>query len=123
MLDKVLVPEQTVEKSGEGAPVELGDAAGQKFVLTLRVTRVIEQESLELSVWGSEDGTTFPAKLLLFPQQFYTGEKQLPLDLTGQPGIRFVRAKWDVNRWGRGKPGALFTFSLALEELLGQLSA
>lgn len=115
MLDTSLVPEQTVEKNAEGAAVELGSAAGQKFVLTLRVTQVIEQESLEVSVWGSEDGTNFPAKLLVFPQQFYAGARQLALDLTGQPGLRFIRAKWDVNRWGRGKPGALFTFSLAIE--------
>lgn len=111
----VLIPEQTVERNGEGAPVELGEAAGRKLVLTLAITRVIEQESLEVSVWGSEDGTNFATRLVSFPQQFYTGVKQLPLDLGGQPAIRFVRAKWGVNRWGRGTPGALFMFSLALE--------
>ncbi len=119
MLDTFLVPEQTVDKNGEGAPVELGDAAGRKFLLTLAITRVIEQESMEVSVWGSEDGAAFATSLGSFPQQFYTGVQELPLDLSGQSGIRFVRAKWAVNRWGRGKPGALFTFSLALQEVRG----
>ncbi len=123
MVNTFLVPEQTVEKNGEGAAVELGDAIGQKFSLTLRITRVIEQEALEVTVWGSEDGATFPAKLLSFPQQFYTAEKRLALDLTGQPQIRYIRAKWEVNRWGRGAPRISFTFSVAIEQLLGQLTA
>jgi len=119
MLDTFLIPEQTVEKNGEGPAIELGDAAGRKLLLTLAITRVIEQESLEVSVWGSEDGTNFAARLVSFPQQFYTGVKQLPLDVSAQPAVRFLRAKWEVNRWGRGTPGAMFTFSLALEELRG----
>jgi hypothetical protein len=123
MLDTFLIPEQTIEKNGEGAPLELGDEAGQNFLLTLRITRVIEQESLEVSVWGSEDGTTFATRLAAFPQEFYTGIRQLPLDLTGQPSVRSIRAKWLVNRWGRGKAGATFTTSLAIQETRGQATA
>ena len=115
MPDTFLVPEQTVEKSGESAPVELGETAGRRLTATLRVTRIIEQESLQVSLWGSEDGTNF-TRLAAFPQQFYTGVKQLPLDLAAQPAVRFLRAKWDVNRWGKGKPTPSFTFSLAVEE-------
>jgi hypothetical protein len=123
MLNTFLVSEQAVDKNGEGPTVELGEHAGRKLLLTLRLTRIIEQESLDVSVWGSEDGVNFPAQLTAFPQSFYTGTQQLPLDLTGQPNIRSVRVKWEVNRWGRGEKTPRFTFSLAIEELLGGAAA
>jgi hypothetical protein len=116
MLNTVLVSEQAVDKNGEGSAVELGEHAGRKLLLALSLTRIIEQESLDVSVWGSEDGVNFPTPLTAFPQSFYTGTQQLPLDLTGQPNIRFVRAKWEVNRWGRGEKTPRFTFSLAIEK-------
>lgn len=124
MLETFLIPEQTVEAKGEGAPLALGAAAGQRFLLTLNITRIIEQESLNVSVWGSEDGAnwgTSPAAAC--PQKFYTGTHQLVLDLTEKPAIRFLRGKWEVNRWGRGQTKPVFTFSLAIQKLEGQAIA
>jgi hypothetical protein len=118
MKEQVLLPEQTVEGNGEGPALELGDAVGQKFLLTLDVSRVVEQESLDVSLWGSEDGSTWN-KLAAFPQKFYTGTHQLLVDLTPHPSVRFIRGKWEVNRWGKGELKPRFTFSVRLEALAG----
>lgn len=124
MVEKFLIPEQTVEAKGEGPALPLGDAAGQRFLLTLQITRVIEQESLDVSVWGSEDGTNWgTSAIVAFPQKFYTGSHQLMLDLSARPEVKFLRGKWEVNRWGRGQPKPLFTFSLAIHQLEGQAVA
>ncbi len=119
MLQTFLVPEKTeVTAKGDGAPVDISAAAQRIFLLTLRITRIIEQQSLDVSVWGSADGTNFGQKALAsFPQKFYTGEHPLLLDLTGQPDIKFLRAHWEVNRWGRGSPTPVFEFHLAVAEV------
>lgn len=124
MLNALLIPEQTVEANGEGPPLELGEAAAGKFVLTLRIARVIEQESLDVFVHGSEDGAAWQAKpIVAFPQKFYAGAHQIILDLGEQPGVKFIRGRWAVNRWGRGDPQPCFTFSVAMEQLTGRAAA
>jgi len=117
MLDRFLVPEITVEASGEAEPVELGESAAKAFLLTLAITRILEQQSLDVSLWGSADGADWGAKpLAAFPQKFYQGVSQLLLDLRAKPEIKFLRAKWSVNRWGVGSPKPRFSFLLQLQE-------
>ena len=117
MLDVFLVPEMAIEAKGESTPVELGEGSGKVLLLTLAITKIIEQESLDVSVWGSEDGQQWGAKpLLAFPQKLYKGVHQMILDLIDQPGVRFLKTKWEVNRWGRGEPTPRFTFLLKAEE-------
>ena len=124
MLDTLLIPEQAVEANGAGPPLELGAAAGQKFLLTLSITRIIEQESLDVSIWGSEDGANWgTAPLAAFPQKFYAGEHQLILDLSERAEIKFLRAQWKVNRWGKGHPAPRFTFSVAIQQLKAAAAA
>ena len=117
MYDAFLVSEITVETPGESGPVELGAAAGKPILLTLAITRFVEQESLDVSIWGSADGTDWGAKpLAAFPQKFYQGVYQLLFDLSKSPEIRFLRAKWAVNRWGVGSPKPRFSFLIKLQE-------
>ena len=124
MLDTFLIPEQTVEAKGAGPALELGDAAGKRLLFTLTITRIIEQESLDISVWGSEDGANFGQKgIAKFPQYFYAGEHQILVDLTGQPQIKQLRGQWEVNRWGRGKLTPKFTFSVKIREAAGGAAA
>ncbi len=124
MLDLTLIPEQVVEANGTGPEIDLGDAAGKKFLLTLRITRILEQEALDVSVFGSEDKTTWSAKsIAAFPQKFYAGEHQILLDLTGHPGVKYLRGAWTLNRWGRGRSTARFTFSLQIRELAAAAAA
>ena len=118
MVEKDLVPAKTVvTANGDGAPVDLSGAANRVFLLTLTISNIVEQEALDVSLQGSADGTTFDKPLARFPQKFYRGEHPLLLDLTAEPDIKFVRAHWEVNRWGRGSLTPMFEIHLALREV------
>ncbi len=119
MIDTDLVAAKTVVKAkGDGPTVDVSGAAGRVFLLTLEITQIIEQESLDVSVYGSADGATWGAKsLAAFPQKFYRGESPLLLDLTAHPDVKFVRAHWDVARWGRGVETPMFEFGVRLKEI------
>ncbi len=123
MIEAFLVPEKTtVTAKGDGAAVEIGAAQNRVFLLTLNITQVIEQESLDVSVFGSADGATWSAKpIATFPQKFYRGQHPLLLDLTQQPEVKFLRAHWEVNRWGRGVEQPLFEFHLTVREVPAQV--
>src|SRR5215813_2897861 len=103
MIDTFLVPEKTVASAkGDGPPVNVGGAASRVFLLTLHITNIVEQESLDVSVLGSADGAAWGAKpLATFPQKFYRGQHPLLLDLVVSPEVKFLRAHWEVGRWGR----------------------
>ena len=119
MIDAYLVPEKTtVTAKGDGAPVEVSAAAGSTLLATLRITRIVEQESLDVSLWGSADGAAWgPKALASFPQKFYAGEHPLLLDLSAHPEVKFLRAHWEVNRWGRGPDTPMFEFEVALKQV------
>lgn len=119
MLDAFLVADKTVVSAkGDGPVVELDSASGRVFLLTLDITNIVEQESLEISIFGSSDGSTWPPKpLVSFPQKFYCGDSPLLLDLTAHPDVKLVRAHWDVARWGRGSETPMFEFSLKIKEI------
>ncbi len=123
MVETSLVPEKsTVTAKGDGPAVDIGGATNRVFLLTLSITRVIEQESLDVSIWGSADGANWGQKpLAAFPQKFYRGEHPLLLDLTNQPSVRFLRAHWEVNRWGRGDTTPMFEFHVALKEVPAEI--
>ena len=110
MLPAFLAPETTIREAGNSADLSLGDYAGKTVVVTLGITRIIEQESLDVSIWGSADGADWGAKpLASFPQKFYCGTYQASVDLAATPDVKFLRAKWQVNRWGRCDTKPLFT--------------
>jgi hypothetical protein len=119
MLDASLVPEKTVANAkGDGPGLEISGSASRVFLLTLNITNIIEQQALDLSIYGSGDGATWGAKpLASFPQKFYRGQHPLLLDLSGQAEVKFVRAHWEVNRWGRGTEVPMFEFQLTIKEV------
>ena len=118
MLPAFLVTETVAQEEGTGQAIELGSSQGKPLLLTLGITRIIEQESLDLSIWGSSDGTNWEAKpLLSVPQKFYCGAYQIELDLSAHPEIRHLRAQWKVSRWGRGAPTPLFEFYVFVQEI------
>jgi hypothetical protein len=114
-----LVSEKTiVTAKGDGAAVDVSAAAGHAFLLTLDITRIIEQESLEIIISGSADGTAWdPKPVATFPQKFYCGQYPFLLDLTEHSSVKFLRAHWEVARWGRGTETPMFEFGLALKEI------
>ena len=113
-----LVPESVVTASGESAPLVLDDPRPQSLLATLGISNVIEQESLAVAILGSIDGVEWPAApLVSFQPKFYTGVTAAVVDLAPYPGVRFLRARWQTNRWGRGDKMPAFTFYLFVEPL------
>jgi hypothetical protein len=119
MIDTALVADKTVVTAkGDGPTIDVSVATGRVFLLTLEITKIIEQEALEVSIHGSADGAAWGAKpITTLPQKFYCGESPLLLDLTAHPDVKFVRAHWEVARWGRGVETPMFEFSLRLKEI------
>ncbi len=119
MIDTSLVAAlSAVSAKGDGPAVEVSGAASRVFLVTLAITKIIEQESLDVSIYGSSDGVTWSAKsIVAFPQKFYCGESPLLLDLTAHADVKFVRAHWEVARWGRGTETPLFEFGVTLKEV------
>ena len=119
MLDALLVPEKTVVSAkGDGPVLALKELSGRVYLLTLAITNIVEQESLDVSIQGSPDGLTWDGKsLAAFPQKFYSSETPLLLDLSASPDVKFLRAHWEVGRWGRHYEPPMFEFHLALREV------
>jgi hypothetical protein len=114
-----LIPCDTrLEANGEGAAFDISASATRTFLCRLTVTEQIEQESLDVSIWGSADGVTWTKKpLLKLPQQFYRGTTKMILDLSLRSDTKFIRAGWELNRWGRVAPTPMFVAGLELEEV------
>ena len=119
MISTSLVPAKTVVNAkGDGVAVDVSAATHRVFLLTLAITNIIEQESLDVSLYGSADGATWePKAIVAFPQKFYRGQQPLLVDLTQHPSLRFLRAHWEVNRWGRGPTVPTFEASLRVREV------
>jgi hypothetical protein len=114
MVAQFLLPETVSRQDGKGPELNLGHSASS-LLLTLGINRIIEQESLDVTVWGSEDGSEW-RQIAAFPQKFYCGTYSLFLDLEGR-GLKHLRAHWRMSRWGRGDLTPLFGFYLFAEEV------
>lgn len=114
-----LIPaDSKLEANGDGQPVDVMSAESRTFLCRLTISEQIEQESLDVSIWGSPDGQDFGKKpLLKIPQQFYRGTTKMVLDLSLRAEVKFLRAKWELNRWGRVSPTPMFVAQLDLEEV------
>ncbi len=124
MLQTFLLPESIARADGTGPDFDLGPKRGKLLVLTLEITRIIEQESLEVHVWGSSDGEKWGFQpLAVFPPKFYCGVYSILLNLAARPDIRFVRVNWKMSRWSRGEAQPMFGFYVYAEESGARLSA
>lgn len=107
-----------MESTSDGQSLDISGSQTRTFFCVLSVTEQIEQESLDVSIWGSADGQDFGKKpLLKLPQQFYRGTTKMVLDVSFRPEVKFLRARWELNRWGRVAPTPLFVAGLQLEEV------
>jgi hypothetical protein len=118
-MDFDLIPAGTrLTGNGDGVAQDISGSATRTFLCSMVITDQIEQQSVDLSVWGSEDGQNWGAKpLLKMPQSFYRGETRQILDLTVKPNIKFIRAKWELARWGRVAPHPMFVLGFHLSEV------
>ena len=114
-----LIPLGTrVEANGDATKADVSGSRFRTFLCRLLISDQVEQESIDVSVWGSADGENWGQKpILKLPQQFYRGETRMVLDLTLQPDVKFIRARWELNRWGRVAPVPMFEFGLHLSEV------
>lgn len=115
-----LLPETEVSESGAGTPFEL-DALQtpqrpKQLTITLEITHILQQHSLELAILGSRDGTNwlYPP-LASFSQKFYCGTYHLLLDLTNRPDVRYILPRWKLSRWGHSAGQPLFGLYLTVE--------
>jgi len=113
MVPAFLFPDGIAREDGHGAETSLGDSRGRSLLLTLGITRIVEQESLDVSIWGSADGHAWQL-LASFPRKFYCGIYSLMLDLSRRCEIRYLRAHWRMGRWGGGESKPLAGFYLSL---------
>ena len=113
----LIAPNTRVTANGDGAPVDISASATRTYLCTLDIADQIEQEALDVSIWGSADGEKFGTQLLKLPQSFYKGNVKQVLELTYAPDVRFIRAHWDLTRWGRVAPHPMFVISLLLDEV------
>lgn len=124
MLPTFLLPESIARSDGTGSELDLGPKQGKLLVLTLGITRIIEQESLEVSIWGSPDGKKWDLRpLATFPPKFYCGIYSILLNLAAHDDVRFVRVKWRMSRWTHGEVTPMFGFYVYAEESGARLSA
>src|SRR6266581_136749 len=68
-----LIPaDSRLEVNGDGPSFDISASATRTFLCRLTVSDQIEQESLDVSIWGSSDGETWTKKpLLKLPQQWF----------------------------------------------------
>lgn len=114
-----LIPPGTrLTANGDGEARDIGSSATRTFLCSMNITDQLEQESVDLSIWGSADGQDWgKMPLLKMPQQFYRGESRQVLDVLLRPEIRFLRARWELARWGRVAPHPMFILGFHLTEV------
>ncbi len=117
MLPNFLLPESIARADGMGPEIDLGSKRGKLLVLTLGITRILEQESLEVSVWGSTDGENWGSRpLATYPPKFYCGIYSILLNLVSRQDVRLVRVQWKMSRWSRQEFTPMCGFYLYSEE-------
>ena len=119
MFESAFLPEKTViTEKGESPAIEVSGAKGRVFLIVLEISAILEQQSFDLTIYGSADGQTWtPRPILTFTQQFYVSQTPMLLDLNSQPEIKFLQARWQVNRWGRGPEKPRFEVEIGLKEV------
>jgi hypothetical protein len=116
VLPVLLLPEIEVSESGAGTPFELDASHESQLTITLEITHILQQHSLDLSILGSRDGTNWLYPPLAgFSQKFYCGTYHITLDLKGRPDVRYLLPRWKLSRWGHSAEPPLFGLYLMIE--------
>jgi hypothetical protein len=115
------LPETVVREDGHSPEIALEASTGRVLMLTLGITRVLERETLEVSIHGSREGSIWQ-RLAAFPKKSYCGTYSLLMDLSSQPEMRYLRVDWNVNRWDNAMQKPVFAFSVSGEELRSRVA-
>ena len=121
--ETLLMKERVVHHDGFGPVIELDAETAKLLVLTLGITRAVERESLEVAVWGSEDGESWGSKpLVKYPQKFYCGLYSTLLNLAAHPKVHYLRVSWKVERFAARDVTPMFGFYVFVQESGARLS-
>jgi hypothetical protein len=113
MLPMFLIEETTVRESGESAIFDASEHTNQNLALTLGITHAVEQESIGIDIYGSEDGRSWSSKpIVSLAPKSYCGTYLLILP---RSEARYVKAVWRVQRWSGGDDRPFFRFYLFAE--------
>jgi hypothetical protein len=113
---ELFVPEVVANEDGTSEEIVLGKTSGRPLLLTLGITQILEQESLDVSIWGSADREQW-RQIAAYPRKFYCGTYLLLVDLARVTHIRYLRVQWRMGRWGETGPEPVAGFYVAAEEL------
>jgi hypothetical protein len=116
-----LLPEGVVRENGQGAEVALESAHGKSLLLTLGITRILERETLEVTILGSNDRTAWQP-LSTYPKKSYCGTYFLLLDLSQHPEVRHLQVQWHMSRWDQRKSKPVFAFYVCMEEVRARVA-
>jgi len=116
-----LLPEMVVREDGQSEEIALQVSQGRTLMLTLGITRVLERETLEVSIHGSRDGSTWQ-RLAAFPKKSYCGTYSLLLDLSGHPELGYLRIHWTMERWDNQIQKPVFAFLVSGQELRARVA-
>jgi hypothetical protein len=114
LLPPFLLDEIEARESGVGAAIPIPQDLPPVNV-TLGITRVLQQECLDVSVWGDND-TGVWIRLASFPNKCYCGTYTMPLNLADNPHISRLRVEWKMTRWNQSGEAPLFGFYVSLDE-------
>lgn len=124
MLPDFLQPETEFTRSGTGNSFYLGERLPGQIRIILGITRIVEQQSIELALESSSDGNEWSKEpLLTFPLKFYCGTYPMVLDLSAHPDTRYLRPRWTLTRWGRGDLTPMFGLYVYAEAVAAERNA
>ncbi len=116
MLGKFLLPGNIARTDGIGPDIDFAVDRGRLLVITLGIDRVLEQERLTISIWGSPDGSNWGVvPLISFPSKYYCGMYSRLLNLAKHPDVRYLRVEWKMSLWARLEITPLFGYHVFAE--------
>jgi hypothetical protein len=116
MLGKFLLPENIARSNGIGPDIDVAVDRCKLLVITLGIDRVVEQQALTISIWGSSDTSDWGiGPLISFPSKYYCGIYSRLLNLVNHPDVRYLRVEWKMSRWDKREITPLFGFHVFAE--------
>lgn len=122
MLPSFLLPDTLARGNGQGPGISIDSPPAGSLYITLEITRILEQESLRVSVLGSADGRAWQ-RLAAFPPKSYCGSYSLLLDLSRHRNLRMLRVDWSMTRWTVAERAPVFGFYVLAEEANARAAA
>jgi hypothetical protein len=119
MIEVQLVPLGVKTANGTGEAYEISNAQNRVFLISLSILRTLEQQALEIVLEWSADGAAW-GRMAVMPQRFYEGSSEMALDLRKLSEVKWVRARWELERWGRWGPQLSCDFGVRLSEIPAQ---